>query len=156
MSKVKGKSTGLPIVHQHAAGIDIGSRRAARSAAARCCRRTPARPPTGSRRTCAWLQSPSGEPIWRSAPSTGDSRRALARPKLSPLPRRKSAIHFYNAMRFGTAYVDRGAGHYEQHYRDRVIKNLHRRAAEFGFALQRVETVSLRKNKKNPIPRYRV
>lgn len=55
---------------------------------------------------------------------------------------RKIAIHFYNAMRFGTAYVDRGADHYEQHYRDRVIKNLHRRAAEFGFTLQRAEPVS--------------
>ena len=55
---------------------------------------------------------------------------------------RKIAIHFYNAMRFGTTYADRGADHYEQHYRDRVIKNLHRRAAEFGFTLQEVGCVS--------------
>jgi transposase len=55
---------------------------------------------------------------------------------------RKIAIHFYNAMRFGATYVDQGADHYEQHYRDRVIKNLHRRAAEFGFTLQEVGCVS--------------
>lgn len=55
---------------------------------------------------------------------------------------RKIAIHFYNAMRFGTTYADRGADHYEQHYRDRVVKNLHRRAAEFGFRLQEVDCVS--------------
>lgn len=55
---------------------------------------------------------------------------------------RKIAILFYNAMRFGLAYEDRGADHYEQRYRDRVIKNLHRRAAEFGYTLQRAESVS--------------
>lgn len=55
---------------------------------------------------------------------------------------RKIAIHFYNAMRFGIAYVDRGADHYENQYRDRVIRNLHRRAAEFGFTLQETAGVS--------------
>nr|WP_226930545.1 transposase [Stutzerimonas chloritidismutans] len=55
---------------------------------------------------------------------------------------RKIAILFYNAMRFGTAYQDPGADHYEQKYRERVVKGLHRRAAEFGFTLQAVEGVS--------------
>jgi transposase len=49
---------------------------------------------------------------------------------------RKIAVLFYNAMRFGTAYQDLGADQYESRYRERVIKQLHRRAAEFGFALQ--------------------
>ncbi len=49
---------------------------------------------------------------------------------------------FYNAMRFGMNYVDPGADHYEQKYRERVIKQLHRRAIEFGFALQPVENIS--------------
>ena len=48
---------------------------------------------------------------------------------------RKIAVLFYNAMRYGMSYVDPGANHYEQQYRARVIKQLHRRAAEFGFAL---------------------
>jgi transposase len=55
---------------------------------------------------------------------------------------RKIAILFYNAMRFGLAYQDPGADHYEQKYRERVVKGLHRRAAEFGFTLQTVEGVS--------------
>jgi transposase len=55
---------------------------------------------------------------------------------------RKIAILFYNAMRFGMAYQDPGADHYEQKYRGRVVKGLHRRAAEFGFTLQAVEGVS--------------
>ena len=43
---------------------------------------------------------------------------------------------FYNAMRFGMHYEDPGADHYEKQYRERVVKQLHRRAAEFGFTLQ--------------------
>ncbi|MGQ5525638.1 transposase [Chitinimonas sp. PSY-7] len=49
---------------------------------------------------------------------------------------RKIAVLFYNAMRFGMNYSDPGADHYEQAYRARVIKQLHRRAAQFGFVLQ--------------------
>ena len=49
---------------------------------------------------------------------------------------RKIAVLFYNAMRFGMEYKDPGADHYEQRYRDRVLKQLHRRAAQFGFTLQ--------------------
>ncbi|WP_338911225.1 hypothetical protein [Mycetohabitans rhizoxinica] len=48
----------------------------------------------------------------------------------------------YNAMRFGMTYLDAGANHYEQRYGERVIKQLHRRAAEFGFSLQPVQGVS--------------
>jgi hypothetical protein len=39
-------------------------------------------------------------------------------------------------MRYGMDYRDPGADHYEQQYRDRVIKQLHRRAAQFGYSLQ--------------------
>ena len=49
---------------------------------------------------------------------------------------RKIAVLFYNAMRFGMAYQDPGADHYESRYRERVVKQLHRRAAEFGLTLQ--------------------
>lgn len=48
---------------------------------------------------------------------------------------RKIAVHFYNAMRLGQQYKDPGADQYERAYRERVIKQLHRRAAAFGFAL---------------------
>lgn len=55
---------------------------------------------------------------------------------------RKIAVLFYNTMRFGVAYQDPGADRYERDYRERVVKNLHRRAAEFGFSLQPVQSVS--------------
>ena len=55
---------------------------------------------------------------------------------------RKIAILFYNAMRYGIDYQDPGASRYEQKYRERVIKQLHRRAAEFGFILQEAVSVS--------------
>jgi transposase len=54
---------------------------------------------------------------------------------------RKIAVLFYNAMRFGMDYRDPGADYYEQQYRDRVIKQLHRRAAQFGFTLQHQDPI---------------
>ena len=39
-------------------------------------------------------------------------------------------------------YVDPGADYYEERYRERVIKQLQRRAGQFGFALQPAEAVS--------------
>lgn len=56
---------------------------------------------------------------------------------------RKIAVLFYNAMRFGMAYQDPGADHYESRYRERVVKQLHRRAAEFGFTLQQAAPQSV-------------
>jgi len=55
---------------------------------------------------------------------------------------RKIAVLFYNAMRHGMSYVDPGADQYERRYRERVIKQLHRRAAEFGFRLEASDSVS--------------
>jgi transposase len=49
---------------------------------------------------------------------------------------RKIAVLFYNALRHGMDYVDPGASHYETRYRERVVKNLQRRAKAFGFVLQ--------------------
>lgn len=49
---------------------------------------------------------------------------------------RKIAVLFYNTLRYGMAYVDPGASYYEDRYRKRVLKNLRRRAASLGFALQ--------------------
>jgi transposase len=53
---------------------------------------------------------------------------------------RKIAVLFYNAVRYGMAYVEPGATQYEQQYRQRVVKSLHRRAAEFGFKLEAMST----------------
>jgi hypothetical protein len=55
---------------------------------------------------------------------------------------RKIVVLFYNAMRYGMKFEDPGADHYEKQYRERVVKQLHRRAAEFGLTLQPLEGVS--------------
>ena len=46
-------------------------------------------------------------------------------------------------MRYGMEYKDPGAEQYEKEYRDRVMKNLKRRADEFGMELHpKIECVS--------------
>ena len=52
---------------------------------------------------------------------------------------RKIATLFYNALRHGMDYVDPGASYYETRYRERVVRNLHRRAKAFEFILQAAE-----------------
>ena len=51
---------------------------------------------------------------------------------------RKLAVLFYNTLRYGMAYEDPGAAYYEDRYRQRVLKGLHRRAKEFGYTLTEV------------------
>jgi len=48
---------------------------------------------------------------------------------------RKLAVLFYNALRFGLAYVDPGTDYYERHYQERVLHNLQRRARQLGYTL---------------------
>ena len=48
---------------------------------------------------------------------------------------RKLAVLFYRALRFGLTYADPGSSYYEEHYRQRVIRNLSRRAKDLGFTL---------------------
>jgi transposase len=55
---------------------------------------------------------------------------------------RKIAVLFYNVLRHGMDYVDPGASYYETRYRQRVLKNLRRRAKACGFALQPANTLS--------------
>lgn len=47
----------------------------------------------------------------------------------------KLAIIFYNMLKNGVEYLESGARYYEEEYRDRCIRNLKRRAQEFGFAM---------------------
>ena len=50
---------------------------------------------------------------------------------------RKLAVIFYNSLRFGMQYVDRGTQYYEQRYQKRVLANLERRAKQMGYALMK-------------------
>ena len=49
---------------------------------------------------------------------------------------RKLAVVFYTALRYGLHYSDPGASYYEQRYRERVVRNLTRRAQQLGYTLQ--------------------
>jgi transposase len=48
---------------------------------------------------------------------------------------RKLAVLFYNALRYGLAYVDPGVSAYETRYRERVVQQLKRRAKSLGLTL---------------------
>lgn len=66
------------------------------------------------------------------------SRRLKAR--LGPAKALTATAHklakiVYNMLKYGKAYVDRGAEYYEQPYRARVSKHLKRRAQQMGFEL---------------------
>jgi hypothetical protein len=41
----------------------------------------------------------------------------------------------YSLLKHGAAYVTQGMDEYEQRYRERVVRNLSRRAQELGYAL---------------------
>lgn len=51
---------------------------------------------------------------------------------------RKLAVLFYNALRYGMSYLDPGVKYYEEKYRQRVIRGLHRRAKQMGYELSQV------------------
>ncbi len=51
----------------------------------------------------------------------------------------KLARLIYTMIAKGEEYVDQGQAHYEEKYRQRVIKNLSKRAESLGFQLVPVE-----------------
>ena len=65
-------------------------------------------------------------------------RGRLGGPKAITATAHKIAKIVYNMLKHGKPYVDRGAQYYEEHYRQRVVKHLHRRAQALGFTLQPV------------------
>ena len=68
------------------------------------------------------------------------SRRMKSRrgpPKAIPATAHQLARLLYSMLKHGTVYVAQGLAAYEQHYRDRVVKHLTRRANELGYDLVR-------------------
>lgn len=65
----------------------------------------------------------------------------LGSPKAITATAHKIAKIIYNMLRHGVVYKEAGQEYYEQQYRDRMVKNLKRRAEEFGFSL--VETTQM-------------
>jgi transposase len=47
----------------------------------------------------------------------------------------KLACLIYRLLKFGGAYTDKGQDHYEKRYKERVLKNIARRAKDYGYQL---------------------
>lgn len=62
-------------------------------------------------------------------------RARLGGPKAITATAHKLAKIVYNVLRYGKNYVDVGVDYYEKQYRERVFKNLAKRAAQLGFTL---------------------
>jgi hypothetical protein len=88
----------------------------------------------------------AADSLTRSPTAVGAFYRRL-KARLGPAKALTATAHklakiVYNMLRYGKAYVDRGAAYYEQQYRERVLKNLKRRAQQMGFELVPVSITS--------------
>jgi transposase len=65
-------------------------------------------------------------------------RRLKARagaPKAITATAHKLARLVYSMLKYGTAYVTQGMDEYERRYRERLVRNVSRRAKELGYAM---------------------
>ena len=93
--------------------------------------------PTANRAAAAFRMSAYA--LYRSNSALGAfyrrQRARLGAPKAITATAHKLARIFYNMLKNGTEFVDRGKDYYEKQYRNRVTKNLKKRAANLGFHL---------------------
>jgi hypothetical protein len=66
-------------------------------------------------------------------------RARLGTPKAITATAHKLARIVYNLMRYGVAYMRQEEAAYARQVHDRLEKQLHRRAAELGFRVVRIE-----------------
>ena len=64
----------------------------------------------------------------------------LGAPKALTAAAYKLARIFYRMLKYGAGYVDQGENVYEERYRDRLLRNLKRRAAELGLELTAIDS----------------
>jgi transposase len=64
----------------------------------------------------------------------------LGAPKALTAAAYKLARILYRMLKYGAGYVDQGETVYEERYRDRLLRNLKRRAAELGFQLTEINS----------------
>ena len=67
-------------------------------------------------------------------------RTRLDAPKAITAAAHKLARLIYRMLTRGEDYVDRGINYYEEQYRERVLRNLTRRAKHLGYQLIDAET----------------
>jgi len=81
----------------------------------------------------------AAQSLSRSQSALGAFYRRM-RARHGPAKANKATAHklariFYHLLKYREAYVDPGESHYEQQYRERVIRNLKRKAARIGMEL---------------------
>ncbi len=62
-------------------------------------------------------------------------KKRLGAPKAITATARKIACIFYSMLKYGQEYVEKGMEYYEIRYKDKAVKNLTKRAKEFGYIL---------------------
>jgi hypothetical protein len=62
-------------------------------------------------------------------------RARLGAPKAITATAHKLARIFFHLWKHGGTYQDLGADYYEQKYKDRVLKNMKKRAKQLGYAI---------------------
>ena len=66
----------------------------------------------------------------------------IGAPKALTAAAYKLARIVYRMLKYGAGYVDQGQVAYEERYRDRLLRNLKRRAAELGFQLTAIDSTA--------------
>ncbi|WP_264705004.1 IS110 family RNA-guided transposase [Wolbachia endosymbiont (group A) of Gymnosoma rotundatum] len=66
-------------------------------------------------------------------------KKQLGSPKAITATARKLACIFYQMLRYGQEYVEKGMNYYETRYKERVVKNLIKKARVFGYILVQQE-----------------
>jgi transposase len=93
--------------------------------------------PTASR--AAWALRLAARSLHRSQSALGAYFRRLksrlGAPKAITATAHKLARIIYRMLKYGTAYVSKGLAEYELQFQERMVKNLHKRAAAFGYLL---------------------
>ena len=70
-------------------------------------------------------------------------RSRLGAPKAITATAHKLARILYNLMRYGVAYMRQEEAAYAEQVRERLEKQLHRRARELGYELKKVQNTTL-------------
>ena len=63
-------------------------------------------------------------------------------PKVITVTAYKIARLIYSMMKHGEEYVDAGQDYYDQQYKERIVKNMQKRALMLGFVLTPITTLT--------------
>jgi len=92
---------------------------------------------------CAWLPKAPCKVKLPSAPSSDALKSRLGAPTAINAGAHKLARLLYRMLKFGKAYVETGQQAYEKLFKERTLRNLHRRARELGFDVTPMASTAL-------------